>query len=715
VAVIVAAALVTVTTLLLATYGTVAGVLESRREHARLRNELAVQADQLSMSLASPAWNIDRAQIDKIIEGLHGLPAIYGVVVQVAGKTHARVRDARWQLVPTDGTFAATGLLAEERPIAFAGERIGTVRVYVTPRFVERELRNSVLLMVVTIVAIDLLLTACIYFVLWRAVLRPLTEVEQYASTVSTGGRNTATIPAAGRHLTAELESLRSSIETMVHLLDLRYAELQEEAVRRKQTEDDLKVEKDFTDTAINAMTGLFFVQDRQGRNVRWNQTMGKLLRQTYDGAAEFKTLRLIHPDDRPLVTRKVAEVFEQGYAEVEARLETGSGEERHFLLNAQRMDVGGEAFLVGTGTEITARRRAEVAQQRLQRELERSEADWKQTFDTVPTPILLTEENGTIVRVNRAALELCDKPFPDLLGKRVQDIGSGEPWQTAAQLITFIADNRSGTSAETKDAHARTWDLTVSHFSTPENGGQRFILVLWEITGIVEMQESLRRSETLSAMGTLVAGVAHEVRNPLFGISATLDAYHEELSRADYAELGATLRREVNRLIHLMQELLEYGKPPAMSIERGSVADVVRLAADGRRQAARNAQVEIRTHMTAAAPSLLMDRSRLRQVFENLIDNAIQHSHPSGLIEISDSIVDHAGRQWLEFRVEDQGPGFAPGSLSHVFEPFFTQRDGGTGLGLSIVQRIVEEHSGKVTAANLPGGGAQIRVLFPL
>jgi signal transduction histidine kinase len=247
------------------------------------------------------------------------------------------------------------------------------------------------------------------------------------------------------------------------------------------------------------------------------------------------------------------------------------------------------------------------------------------------------------------------------------------------------------------------------------DGGAERFILVLWEITGIVELQESLRRNETLSAMGTLVAGVAHEVRNPLFGISATLDAFDEEMKQPGYAECGATLRQEVNRLVHLMQELLEYGKPAALSIERGDVGEVVGDAVESRRSAARAAQVDIRNAMAANMPALLMDPSRMRQVFENLIDNAIQHSDPGMTVHINGSVVDHAGRHWAEFRVDDEGPGFAPNDFDHVFEPFFSQREGGTGLGLSIVQRIVEEHSGRVVAANRPEGGGSIRVLLPL
>ena len=206
-------------------------------------------------------------------------------------------------------------------------------------------------------------------------------------------------------------------------------------------------------------------------------------------------------------------------------------------------------------------------------------------------------------------------------------------------------------------------------------------------------------------------------MRNPLFGISATLDAYHEELSRPEYQECGETLRREVNRLIHLMKELLEYGKPAALTIERGSIAEVVDEAVRSRRAAARAAHVALKIASNGeAVPMVLMDRSRLRQVFENLIDNAVQHSQRGGAVVISHAVVERAGRPWVECRVEDSGDGFAEADRERIFEPFFTRRDGGTGLGLSIVQRIVQEHAGRISASNRPdGSGGIMTLLLPL
>jgi len=822
-AMVVAATLVAVTTVLLGTYAALTYRADAKAQREILQGLTARQADELSVALALPVWNVDRAQIDKVIEAMSQPKSVYGISVHTAGEDVGRLRNSKGGFRPWDGKSTPEDMLVEERTINFGDKPIGTVRLLVTKEYLHNELRMSLIRLVTMIVEVDVLLVLGTYFILSRKVVRPLVQIERYAVAVRSGSAASIT---AGIGFPAELESLRACIEGMVDELRVQVAQIADSEKRfrsifdavsdaimindiesgavveanaamqemfgysaeelkregagiiaggglpfttttalsllkkaaegerqrfewparhkdgtlfwtevnlhadtiggrrraivvvrdinqRKQMENALKEEKELTDTAINAMTGLFFVQDREGRFIRWNDNMARLAPQ-YQLMADRSDRDLIHPDDRELIDGKIVEVFETGQADVETRLVL-KGEVRNYVLNARRMDVRGQPFLVATGVDITERRQAEAEQRRLQSEIARSAAEWQETFDTVTTPILITEENGAIVRVNRAALELTGLSEEQISGMPIGQLPAREPWHTAGQLIAYIATEHHGTSAETKDADGRTWDINVSHFSAPNDGSERFILVLWEITGIVELQESLRRSETVAAMGNLVAGVAHEVRNPLFGISATLDAYQDEMSRPGYVEFAATLRQEVNRLIHLMKELLEYGKPGALTIERGHLRDVVSNAVESRQQAARAAHVRIVNQMTNGIPTLLMDSSRLRQVFENLIDNAIQHSERGGKVQISSSIVEHAGRHWVECRVDDEGHGFAAQNLERVFEPFFTMRDGGTGLGLSIVQRIVEEHSGKVFAANRPEGGGSIRVLFPL
>ena len=166
-------------------------------------------------------------------------------------------------------------------------------------------------------------------------------------------------------------------------------------------------------------------------------------------------------------------------------------------------------------------------------------------------------------------------------------------------------------------------------------------------------------------------------------------------------------------RLKRLMVELLEYGKPTTMHIDRVPISSVIEEAIASR--AFLDAGVSVVCATAGGVPDLLMDRSRMQQVFENLIDNAVQVSSAGGRVTVTTSVSESAGRTWIECRVEDEGPGFEPDDLEHAFEPFFSRRKGGIGLGLSIVQRIIEEHSGKIQAANRAGGGAIITMRLPV
>ena len=349
-------------------------------------------------------------------------------------------------------------------------------------------------------------------------------------------------------------------------------------------------------------------------------------------------------------------------------------------------------------------------------RTIRRAATEWQLTFDSIRTPLLLTDMDGRVVRANRAAHKLTEE---------VETLSDAEPWRTAQELLSQIGERGIASAEATFKGH--TWELTVAKFSTGEDDGKprvdrrdclapappetRCIVALWDISNLVELQESLRKRERITAMGTLVAGVAHEVRNPLFGISAMIDAYDEELGTEDLRSFTETLRGEVQRLTTLMRELLDYGKPAALHLHIEHIGCVVMDAVAA--FVARGANIV--TEISETLPAVVLDRARLRQVFENLIENAVQHSPAGGNIAIRATTVEHAGRTWVECHVDDAGHGFNLGEISQVFEPFYSRREGGTGLGLSIVQRIVEEHAGKVWACNRPEGGGSVRVRLPV
>lgn len=350
---------------------------------------------------------------------------------------------------------------------------------------------------------------------------------------------------------------------------------------------------------------------------------------------------------------------------------------------------------------------------------LRNASTEWRLTFDALIHPLLLIELDGRVVRLNRAARDLAGVEYEAAVDHPVSILGAGQPWRAIRELLSEVASTGAETAVRARDDQGRSWDISISPVITNPDGQRGVVVVARDITDLVRLQESLRRSETMSAMGALVAGVAHEVRNPLFGISATLDAFESRFgSKKDFRRYFDVLQGEVRRLSELMHQLLEYGKPARLDLAEMAPDEILAMACTACGPLAERVGVTVVSEVATGLPAVQVDRGRISQVFLNLLENAIQHSPRDGSVAVRAERVARTGegdREGVRFVVEDSGPGFLPGDLRHVFEPFFTRRRGGTGLGLSIVQRIVEQHDGEVVAANRPGGGACMRVFLPL
>jgi PAS domain S-box-containing protein len=376
----------------------------------------------------------------------------------------------------------------------------------------------------------------------------------------------------------------------------------------------------------------------------------------------------------------------------------------------------GGRAARLALARDVTAERQANAEREKLRAALERAGTEWQRSVDAVDTAVLVLDREGRIARLNRAARELLGRDYQEVLRRRIDDVGREEPWRSAAEVVRMSRRTGSRESAQAQDANgARTWDLSAYRSAGGAVEEERTILTLRDITSFVALQEKLRRSETMAAMGSLVAGVAHEVRNPLFSISATLDTFDAEFGTGqEHTEFSTLLRSQVTRLTQLMRDLLDYGKPPALRVSAARPQDVIHRGLRSCAPLARERGVRVAEEAAPDLPVLSLDVGRMEQVFENLILNAIQHSPAGGTVRTAARLGGAVPNVSVVCTVEDEGPGFPEADIPRIFQPFFSRRRGGTGLGLSIVQRIVEAHGGSIVASNRAGGGAMFAVTLP-
>lgn len=513
----------------------------------------------------------------------------------------------------------------------------------------------------------------------------------------------------------------------------------------RKRVENELRESQERLMMALDAINAGAWEFDVLNRRLKWSGQQYKM----YGVNPESFTvtpdalLDLMHPEDRDRFLQTVARAIKNEIEyDLEYRIIRPDESIRQIAVRGRVVrDAGGRAVrMIGIVQDITERRQEEeelqqareaAKQARLQVVIANASKEWQHTFDAVETPLFILDFNGRIKRLNNAARDLAGKEFSEIIDLKIGQVAEGDPWRSAADIAREICRTAAPISCPAhNEASGRTWELTVNLFSRSDREENRIILVMHEVTNMVELERSLRRVEVMSTMGRLVAGVAHEVRNPLFGISATLDAFEDDLiqrgtfesgsilspeMQEEYIEYLAALRQEVDRLNSLMKELLEYGKPTFLESSLFGIEQMISEAVEWCAPLAKSMSIIIDNHAAASERQVNADRNQLLKAFRNLIENAIQHSPAGGRVAIETEEILREETKWIVCRIMDNGPGFKPEDVPMLFEPFFTRRRGGTGLGLSLVRKIVEDHGGQVSLGNMPGGGAAATVEIPL
>ncbi len=226
--------------------------------------------------------------------------------------------------------------------------------------------------------------------------------------------------------------------------------------------------------------------------------------------------------------------------------------------------------------------------------------------------------------------------------------------------------------------------------------------------------ERELVEAAKFSFVGELAAGVAHEVRTPLGVLRSSAQLLERSLEVKDdeSRELLRLLQEEVDRIERVVSALIELGRPRKMRPEPAPLGQILFRTADFVDAQARQKHVTIRRRAIDPDPVVLCDPELIHQVALNLLVNAVQILPDGGSIEIAILPVRDG---YAGFEVRDDGPGMTEEVRARIFEPFFTRREGGAGLGLTFVQRVVQEHRGRVSVESEIGRGTVFRVHLPV
>jgi two-component system nitrogen regulation sensor histidine kinase GlnL len=351
-------------------------------------------------------------------------------------------------------------------------------------------------------------------------------------------------------------------------------------------------------------------------------------------------------------------------------------------------------------------------------------EAYYEDLLSSLQDGVIILDRDGRVVSMNQAAEELTGFSRSQIAGRPIGEIFP-PPAPLARLIAKTLAAGRNHADFDAQvlraDGAPLTMSAVVSLMSDPEGAPRGVVLVLRDLSRVRDLEEQVRRSDRLAALGVLAAGVAHEIRNPLVGIRAAAQLLVKEREfPIGLREFTDMIVRQVDRLNRIVDDLLAFAGERKLQRQPCNVNQILEDALRLVEPSLQVGRLLVNRRYDPEVPVVVGDPDRLLQVFLNLLRNGAEAMESTaGELTVRTRFERVApqvgGRAAAVVEVADRGPGIAPEVQRQLFNPFFTTKAAGTGLGLPISVRIVEEHGGPIEVQNRQGGGTTFRVLLPL
>lgn len=354
---------------------------------------------------------------------------------------------------------------------------------------------------------------------------------------------------------------------------------------------------------------------------------------------------------------------------------------------------------------DITERILAEEELANLIQEVESRNSFVESVITNLQSGIIVVDLDYRIKMVNSYVAGLCGVAGAEFIGAGLGDF-SPELYEN------ILNGNTSSELSVSLAGIQRTIGYTCVDLTDAGGNCVGYIVSFKDMTEIIRIRKELRQKQRLAAMGEVVAGVAHEMRNPLFGMTAAAQILEMELTLdAGQQELMDSLLKESRRLNNLVEELLHTTRETRISPKRVNLIDIVNESLMVTDAMFNEKRISLRKDYHDEQLWINADAEKLEQVILNLVKNALEASSAGGYVSLG---VETTGN-CVSVIVNDGGEGIPPENLDRIFDVFFTTKKNGTGMGLSICRAIVEAHGGSITAANNQAGGAQFIMQLPL
>jgi PAS domain S-box-containing protein len=337
--------------------------------------------------------------------------------------------------------------------------------------------------------------------------------------------------------------------------------------------------------------------------------------------------------------------------------------------------------------------------------------------FQSIQEGVVVLDGKGNITYANRAAGKLIGFNHENVTGKPMTRYFRDIDWSRVLDLDANEWSKLVSHEIEVRYPEHRFLSFYVVPLSAVESAERGAVLILRDVTQNRQQEASLLESERLNAVRLLAAGVAHEIGNPLNALNIHLQLLNRALKKSErddhesLLDLVDVARKEVTRLDLIITQFLRAIRPTRPTLAPASINVVIKETLTLLKQEFENRSIHVELECPPSSPPIRIDKDQIKQAFFNIVKNAVQAMSDGGILRISATPSD----LFLAVSFRDNGSGISPENFGNIFEPYFTTKPGGSGLGLMIVQRIIQDHGGRIDIHSEPGLGTTFTVFLPL
>ena len=330
---------------------------------------------------------------------------------------------------------------------------------------------------------------------------------------------------------------------------------------------------------------------------------------------------------------------------------------------------------------------------------------------------VITLNAGGFIQSVNRKAEQILEIDRKSMLGRSIFEIGDDRIEKVLK--VALRKEPRPGiveAGLVRKSGEDSILEIVTSSVKRLDEVTE-FIISFRDITESRKSEEMLHRMDMLSSLGQLSAGIAHEIRNPLSGIKLNLQMLSKKIKNPESIEKIADSLEGIGRINNLIKGVLNFARPAEPKFKQDHLQRVLKDTVSIMKSQLKRKKIRVTMDLPAAVPVIAFDENQIRQVFVNLLLNAMAAMPEGGIIKITGSMDNYEPGKAGLFRlvIADDGSGIRQDILPRIFDPFFTTKPEGTGLGLSIVHKILEQHKATVEVESSDNRGTVFTLTFPL